>query len=159
MADITDQFNKADLRFMELALDEARESQKRGEVPVGAVIVDASGTVLAQAGNRSIIDADPSGHAEMVALRAAGKKVGNYRLPGTTLYVTIEPCIMCAGAMVHARIERLVFGAYDPKTGAVVSCYSIGGDNRLNHRLRVNGGLLEQECGELITSFFRQKRG
>ena len=147
-----------DLHFMQLALLEARKAQDRDEIPVGAVIVDASGTVLASAGNRSIGDCDPAGHAEMVALRSAGKKLGNYRLLNTTLYVTIEPCAMCAGAIVHARVDRLVFGALDSKTGAVVSRYKIGRDGNLNHRLEVEYGLLADECAELLTSFFMKKR-
>ncbi len=154
-----DQFTEKDIHFMELALQEARKAQKRGEVPVGAVIVDAAGTVLAAAGNRSITDSDPAGHAEIAAIRAAGKRCGNYRLLNTTLYVTIEPCVMCAGAMVHARIDRLVFGAPDPKAGAVVSRYRIGGDGKLNHQMKVAGGLLADECAVLLTSFFKRKRG
>ena len=148
-----------DLHFMRLALLEARKAQERDEVPVGAVIVDEAGTLLASAGNRSIIDRDPAGHAEIVTLRAAGEKLGNYRLLNTTLYVTIEPCVMCAGAIVHARIGRLVFGAFDQKAGAVVSRYQIGRDGKLNHQLEVECGLLADECAELLTSFFMKKRG
>lgn len=159
MADIANQWTEKDIHFMHLAVQEARMAREQGEVPVGAVLVDKAGTVLAQAGNRSIVDRDPAGHAEMVALRAAGKKVENYRLLNTTLYVTIEPCVMCAGAMVHARIERLVFGALDPKGGAVVSRYLIGRDGKLNHQLEVAGGLLAAECAELLSAFFRNKRG
>ena len=144
---------------MQLALQEARKAQARGEVPVGAVIVDETGAVLASAGNRSIVDRDPAGHAEMVTLRAAGKKLDNYRLLNTTLFVTIEPCVMCAGAILHARIGRLVFGASDPKAGAVVSRYQIGRDGKLNHQLVVEGGLLADECAELLTGFFKKKRG
>jgi len=143
---------------MRLALQQAHLAQEQGEVPVGAVIVDETGTILAEAGNRSIVDRDPTGHAEMVALRAAGKRIANYRLLNTTLYVTVEPCAMCAGAMIHARIKRLVFGALDPKAGAVSSCYCIGGDAKLNHQLEVEGGLLAEECAELLTAFFRKKR-
>ncbi len=153
------QFTEEDLQFMRLALQEARKARERGEVPVGAVIVNETGTLLASAGNRSIGDRDPGGHAEMAAMRAAGKKLDNYRLLNTTMYVTIEPCIMCAGAIVHARIGRLVFGAPDPKAGAVVSCYQIGRDGKLNHHLEVEGGLLTDECAELLTTFFRKKRG
>ncbi|MFC1845148.1 tRNA adenosine(34) deaminase TadA [Thermodesulfobacteriota bacterium] len=144
--------------FMHLALEEARKAGDGGEVPVGAVIVDEHQKVLAAAGNNSIGESDPAGHAEMVAIRKAGKKTGNYRLLNTTIYVTIEPCVMCAGAMVHARIDRLVYGAFDPKTGGVVSCYQIGGDGKLNHQLNVEGGVLAEECAELLTSFFRKKR-
>ena len=148
-----------DVHFMQLALQEARKAKERGEVPVGAVIVDETGTVLASAGNRSIADNDPAGHAEILALRAAGNKLANYRLLETTLYVTIEPCVMCAGAIVHARIKRLVFGALDPKAGAVVSRYGIGRDGKLNHRLELEEGLLADECAQLLTSFFKEKRG
>lgn len=148
-----------DISFMEIALAEARLAQERGEVPVGAVIVDKNGNILARAGNRSIGDNDPSGHAEMAAIRIAGKMVDNYRLPGTTLYATIEPCVMCAGAIIHARISRLVFGATDPKAGAVISQYRIGIDRKLNHQFEVQGGILEKECAELLTSFFKRKRG
>lgn len=144
---------------MQLALQEARKAGELGEVPVGAVIIDETGTVLAIAGNRSIVDRDPAGHAEIVALRAAGQKLENYRLPNTTLYVTIEPCVMCAGAIVHARIGRLVFGALDPKAGAVVSRYRIGRDGKLNHQAEFEGGVLADECAELLTGFFRKKRG
>lgn len=144
---------------MRLALQEARKAGKLGEVPVGAVIVDEKGTVLASSGNRSIVDRNPSGHAEIVALQAAGQTLENYRLPNTTLYVTIEPCVMCAGAIVHARIRRLVFGALDSKAGAVVSRYRIGRDGKLNHQLEIEGGVLAAECGELLTSFFKKKRG
>ena len=158
MANPLNQFTEEDLRFMRHALQEARKARELGEVPVGAVIVDETGSLLASAGNRSIGDRDPGGHAEMAAMRAAGKKLDNYRLLNTTMYVTIEPCIMCAGAIIHARIGRLVFGALDPKAGAIVSCYQIGRDGKLNHHLEVAGGLLADECGELLTSFFREKR-
>lgn len=152
-------FTEQDSSFMRIALQEAIKAEQLGEVPVGAVIVDAAGTVLAKSGNRSIRDHDPSGHAEIVAMRKAGKKMDNYRLLNTTLYVTVEPCAMCAGAMVHARVGHLVFGAKDPKAGAVSSCYSIGRDGKLNHQLQVEGGLLADECAELLSSFFRKKRG
>jgi tRNA(adenine34) deaminase len=150
---------ETDLHFMRLALQEARKAGKLGEVPVGAVIVDEKGTVLASSGNRSIVDRNPSGHAEIEALQVAGQTLENYRLPNTTLYVTIEPCVMCAGAIVHARIRRLVFGALDSKAGAVVSRYRIGRDGKLNHQLEIEGGVLAAECGELLTSFFKKKRG
>ncbi len=144
--------------FMELALKEARCAARRGEVPVGAVLVDASGNILARDGNRSIEHCDPAGHAEMMVLRAAGRRVGNYRLTGTTLYVTLEPCLMCAGAMVHARIGRLVYGALDPKAGAVVSLFTIGSDERLNHVMEIEGGVLAAESAALLRDFFRQRR-
>ncbi len=159
MEDIQKETAETDLYFMRLALQEARKAGELGEVPVGAVIIDETGTVLASAGNRSIVDRDPAGHAEIVALRAAGQKLDNYRLLNTTLYVTIEPCVMCAGAIVHARIGRLVFGALDHKAGAVVSRYRIGRDGKLNHQLEFEGGVLAEECAELLTSFFRKKRG
>ena len=148
-----------DKLFMRIAIDEARLAGKRGEVPVGAVIVDEHQNVLAAAGNDCIGESDPSGHAEMVTMRLAGKKTGNYRLLNTTMYVTIEPCVMCAGALVHARVGRLVYGASDPKTGGVVSCYQIGGDSKLNHQLNVEGGVMAEECAELLISFFKKKRG
>ena len=143
---------------MRIALDEARKSGAKGEVPVGAVLVDSDGTVLAASGNSSIADNDPSAHAEMLVLRSAGRKKRNYRLSGTTLYVTLEPCAMCAAAMVHARIDRLVFGASDPKGGGVASCYMIGSDGILNHSFSVTGGVLAEECSGLLQDFFRQKR-
>jgi tRNA(adenine34) deaminase len=148
-----------DEHFMRLALEEARKAGSKGEVPVGAVIVDVEGNILAAAGNNSIGANDPTGHAEMIAMRNAGKRLGNYRLLNTTIYVTIEPCLMCTGAMIHARIGRLVYGAPDPKAGGVVSCYQVGGDGRLNHKLRVDGDILAEKCRELLTAFFKEKRG
>ncbi len=145
--------------FMLTALEEARKAGERGEVPVGAVIIDEQQNILAVGSNNSIGESDPAGHAEMVAMRTAGKNIGNYRLLNTTIYVTIEPCVMCAGAMIHARVGRLVYGAPDPKTGGVVSCYQVGGDGKLNHQLNIEGGVLAEECAELLTSFFRKKRG
>ena len=145
--------------FMRMALEEARKAGERGEVPVGAVIVDEYQNVLAGAGNNCIGESDPAGHAEIVAMRAAGKKIGNYRLLNTSMYVTIEPCVMCAGAMIHARVGRLVYGASDPKAGGVVSCYRVGGDSKLNHQFNVEGGVLAEECADLLTSFFKKKRG
>ena len=159
MVTTSNQFNEKDVHFMRMALEEARKAGDRGEVPVGAVIVDEHQDVLAVAGNNSIEENDPAGHAEMVALRIAGKKAGNYRLLNTAMYVTIEPCVMCAGAMIHARVGRVVYGASDPKTGGVVSCYQVGGDGKLNHQLNVEGGVLAGECAELLTSFFKKKRG
>jgi tRNA(adenine34) deaminase len=147
-----------DEHFMRLALDEARKAGKRGEVPVGAVIVDEHQNVLSVAGNNCIEKNDPAGHAEMIVLREAGRKIDNYRLLNTTLYVTIEPCVMCAGAMIHARISRLVYGAADPKTGGVVSCYQVGSDGKLNHQLHVEGGVWADECSTLLKGFFKRKR-
>ena len=149
---------ESDELFMRMAIEEALKAGERGEVPVGAVIVDEHENVLSAAGNSCIDGSDPSGHAEIVALRLAGKKVGNYRLLNTTVYVTIEPCVMCAGAMIHARIGRLVYGASDPKTGGVASCYQVGGDGKLNHQLIIESGVMAEECGKLLTSFFKKKR-
>ena len=148
----------ADERFMELALREAEKAAERGEVPVGAVLVDANGTVLAADGNRSIELSDPSAHAEILVLRQAAGLLGNYRLTGTVLYVTLESCAMCAGALVHARVGRVVYGASDPKSGALSSLYAIATDDRLNHRLEVDGGPLATRCSVMLRSFFRKKR-
>ena len=147
-----------DIDYMELALEEARRSAARGEVPIGAVLVDEEGNLLARNGNRSIELCDPSGHAEILVLREAGRRLANYRLTGTTLYVTLEPCVMCAGALVHARVRRLVYGAADPKTGGVVSVYGVGSDNRLNHLLEIQGGLLAEESAALLRDFFASRR-
>jgi tRNA(Arg) A34 adenosine deaminase TadA len=149
----------SDFHFMDLALAQARQAQAAGEVPVGAVLVDAAGDVLAQAHNAPIMLNDPTAHAEVLALRQAAAQAGNYRLPGATLYVTIEPCLMCVGAAVQARIKRLVYGASDPKAGACVSLYRIPEDVRLNHRLEVTGGVREAECRELLQNFFQTRRG
>lgn len=144
---------------MEAALTEARLAAERGEVPIGAVLVDSGGRIIAQNGNRTIELCDPGAHAEMLVLRQAGQVLGNYRLSGTTLYVTLEPCVMCAGALVHARVSRLVYGAIDPKAGGVVSLFQVGQDTRLNHLLAVEGGLLAEESSTLLKDFFRQRRG
>ena len=145
-------------QYMAVALAEARLAAARGEVPIGAVLVDSSGGIISQNGNRTIELCDPGAHAEMLVLRQAGRLQGNYRLPGTTLYVTLEPCVMCAGALVHARVERLVYGAVDPKAGGVVSLFQVGQDSRLNHLLIVEGGLLAEESSSLLRDFFRQRR-
>jgi tRNA(adenine34) deaminase len=150
--------SEIDSHMMARALIQARMAAARDEVPVGAVVVGADGLVLAEAGNNCIGAADPSGHAEMVALRRAAQAVQNYRLPGVTVYVTLEPCPMCAALMVHARIGRLVFGAIDPKGGAIVSKYRIGGDGLLNHGFMVSGGVCAEECGQLLRDFFRSRR-
>ena len=142
---------------MHLALDEANKAADIGEVPVGAVITDGH-ILLSASGNRPISGIDPTAHAEINAIRRAARKRDNYRLNGTTLYVTLEPCLMCMGAIIHSRIDRLVFGASDPKTGAAVSRYKIGRDGLLNHSLQVEGGLLEQDCSKLLREFFRQRR-
>ena len=143
---------------MRQALLEAQEAAREDEVPVGAVLVAQDGTVLAKAHNRTIALCDPTAHAEILALRAASRALGNYRLPNTTLYVTIEPCIMCMGALLHARVARIVFGAKDPKWGGAGSRYNLAADTGLNHAIDVRGGLLENECRELIQDFFRAKR-
>ncbi|MGA3293384.1 MAG: tRNA adenosine(34) deaminase TadA [Candidatus Acidiferrales bacterium] len=146
-----------DAEFMEAALEEARVAAQRGEVPVGAVVV-AEGQIIARAGNRTIVDCDPTAHAEIVALRDAAKAVGNYRLLDAALYVTIEPCAMCAGAMVQARIARLVYGAEDAKGGAVRSCFSILDSPQLNHRVEVTRGVLADEAASLLKDFFAARR-
>ena len=143
---------------MRRALAMAERAAAEGEVPVGAVLADAEGAILAEAGNRCIAGHDPAGHAEMRAIRAAAAELGNYRLPGCRLYVTLEPCVMCAGLCIQARIDEIVYGTADPKTGALHSRYRIGGDGLLNHRLAVRGGLLAEECGALLVAFFRERR-
>ncbi len=147
-----------DVALMRLAIVRAGEAAAMGEVPVGAVLVGREGDILAAAGNNCIQAHDPSGHAEMRALRQAAEKIGNYRLPGTTMVVTLEPCAMCAAALVHARVERVVFGAHDPKAGALVSKYRIGSDGLLNHCFVITGGVLGKECGQLLKNFFRSRR-
>ena len=140
------------------ALLEAQQAARQDEVPVGAVLVARDGTVLARAHNQTIALCDPTAHAEILALRAASQAVGNYRLLDTTLYVTIEPCIMCMGALLQARVARILFGAEDPKWGGAGSRYNLAADTSLNHTIDVQGGLLENECRELIQDFFRAKR-
>ncbi len=143
---------------MGLALAQAREGLAVGEVPVGAVLVGEGGEVLARAFNQPVGLHDPTAHAEILAVRAGARLAGNYRLPGISLYVTIEPCIMCLGALLHARLRRLVFGAPDPKGGACVSLYRLPEDSRLNHRLEVTGGVREEECRGLMQEFFKARR-
>lgn len=147
----------ADEEFIRLALAEAEAARLQGEVPVGAVVV-FNGAVIGRGRNAVIGSNDPTAHAEIVALRDAARAVNNYRLTGATLYSTIEPCAMCAGAIVHARIERLVFGASDPKAGAVETFFRICSTDFLNHRVIVEGGILEAESRAMIQSFFREKR-
>lgn len=147
-----------DESWMWRAIGMAREAQKMGEVPVGAVIVDSDGKILAAAGNRTIKDLDPTGHAEILALRIAATRIGNYRLTGTTVYTTIEPCAMCAGALVNARVARLVFGAADERFGAVRTIFRICDNEKLNHRLEVKGGVLEDNCRRLMQDFFKERR-
>lgn len=146
-----------DIHWMQHAIALARCAEADGEVPVGALIVH-EGRVLGEGWNRPICDHDPTAHAEIVALRAAAQQMRNYRLAGSTLYVTLEPCIMCTGAMVHARVERLVFGAYDVKRGAAGSQFNAFASPGLNHLVQVTGGVLENECAELLQAFFRRRR-
>ena len=146
-----------DLAYMGLALAEAQAAAEKGEVPGGCVISDGD-RILARAGNETISACDPSAHAEIVALRAAAKTIGNYRLSGATVYVTVEPCAMCAGAMIQARIARLVYGCDDPKGGAVHSCFEIFSHPALNHRVEVLGGVLAHECARVMQAFFALRR-
>jgi len=148
----------ADIDFMRLALAEAEQGASLGEVPVGAVLV-VNGIVVGKGFNQPISSHDPSAHAEMVAIRQAAQSVNNYRLPGATLYVTLEPCTMCAGLLVHSRISRLVYGASEPRAGAIVSRSQTLDQPWYNHRVQVEGGVLAEECGAVLTTFFRQRRG
>jgi tRNA(adenine34) deaminase len=143
---------------MREALEQARHALRADEVPVGAVVV-IDGVLVARAHNAPIALSDPTAHAEVLALRAAARQVGNYRLTGATLYATVEPCAMCAGAALQARVARVVFGASDPKAGAVGSLYRLHDDPRLNHRMTVSGGVLANECAALLSAFFERRRG
>jgi tRNA(adenine34) deaminase len=150
----------ADEAWMQRALALADHAEREDdEIPVGAILVDAAGEVIGEGWNRNIADHDPTAHAEIMALRAAGRRLGNHRLLGCTLYVTLEPCAMCAMAMVHARIARLVYAARDPKTGAAGSVFDLLADPRHNHRVEVQGGVLADEAGTRLTNYFRRKRG
>ncbi len=149
---------KDDIKFMKMAIKEAKKAGQKDEVPVGAVLVSESGDILSLSHNQVITFADPTAHAEISALRKAAIKVSNYRLLNTTLYVTIEPCVMCMGAIVHARVARVVFGANDLKWGAAGSLYNFAEDTRLNHRPEIISGVCQDECRELIQEFFRSKR-
>ncbi len=151
-------FDDADAAAMRLAMAQADLARLAGEVPVGAVVLDADGCVIGQGYNRTICDHDPSAHAEIVALRDAAARLGNYRLPGASLFVTLEPCVMCMGAMLHARLARVVFGAADPKTGACGGVLSLHQEHRLNHHTRVEGGLLADACSDMLRDFFRARR-
>ncbi len=144
--------------FMREALAQARLAGEAGEVPVGAVLV-LNGKIVGRGYNQPISASDPSAHAEIMALRDAGRNLGNYRLPGSTLYVTLEPCAMCSGALMHARVARIVFGARDPKTGAVGSVVNLFAEERLNHHATVEGGVLAAECGATLSDFFAGRRG
>ena len=146
-----------DERFMRQAMELARQGAERGEVPVGAVLVQ-DGEVIGSGFNCPISTSDPSAHAEMVAIRAAAQAVQNYRLPGSTLYVTLEPCSMCAGLIVHSRVSRVVYGTTEPKAGVAVSRGQFFTQDFLNHRVLIEGGLLAQECGEMLSAFFKARR-
>ena len=142
---------------MREALEQAREAERRGEVPIGAALV-RGGELVARAGNRTIADCDPTAHAEVVALRAAARALGNYRLEGTTLYVTVEPCAMCAGAIIQSRVARVVYGADDPKGGAFRSCFEVFSSPAVNHRVAVTPGVLAEDCASLLQAFFAARR-
>lgn len=146
-----------DEQFIQHAIKLAKRAELEGEVPVGAVIVK-DGEVVAEGWNRPIANHDPTAHAEIQVIRAASTKLNNYRLPNTTLYVTLEPCLMCMGAIIHARIERVVYGASDHRAGAVESVYTIPQDRKLNHHVDIEGGLMADECAQLLKDFFRQRR-
>ncbi len=144
--------------WMQTALEAARHARDLGEVPIGACLIDTGGEVLATAGNHTITNNDPTAHAEIIVLRQAATKIGNYRLTDTVLYTTIEPCAMCAGALVNARIKRLVFGAHDERFGAVESIFRLCDTGSLNHRIEITKGVLADDCRKLMQDFFRQKR-
>jgi tRNA(adenine34) deaminase len=148
---------KKDEHWMERALELARQAQEAGEVPVGAVLV-LDNQIIGEGWNRPIQSQDPTAHAEILALRQGALTLNNYRLINTTLYVTLEPCVMCAGAMIHARVQRIVFGAYDPKTGAAGSVSNLFQNPRLNHRIECCGGILDEACGSLLRHFFQARR-
>lgn len=150
-------FTETDNILMERAIHLAREAQNVGEVPVGALIF-SEGEIIGEGWNRPILDHDPTAHAEITALREAGRTLQNYRLVGATLYVTLEPCVMCMGAISHARIQRIVYGAPDPKRGAAGSALQLADADFLNHRIEVSGGLLEETCSALLLDFFRARR-
>jgi len=148
----------SDAAWMQQALAQAQIAAERDEVPVGAVLVDAAGELIAAGHNQPISACDPSAHAEIVVLRAAAQKLGNYRLPDTTLYVTLEPCTMCVGALVHARVGRLVYGAAEPKTGAIESAQRLFETGKFNHQPELEAGVLANECSALLSQFFAKKR-
>jgi tRNA(adenine34) deaminase len=143
---------------MEDALTAARTAAQLGEVPIGACLVDVDGQLITSASNRTITDNDPTAHAEILVLREAARVAGNYRLIGTTLYTTIEPCVMCAGALVNARVKRLVFGAHDERFGAVETLFRLCDSEKLNHRIEITSGVLAEECRALMQDFFRKRR-
>ena len=151
--------SRTDIDWMQQALDQARIAAGMNEVPVGAVLVDADGQLLAAGHNQPISSCDPSAHAEITTLRAAALKLNNYRLPNTTLYVTLEPCTMCVGALVHARVKRVVYAATEPRTGAIESAQRLFETGAYNHRPEIEGGLLAEESSALLTAFFKARRG
>lgn len=155
--DTNQEQNELDTFWMQHALELAHRAESEGEVPVGAIVVYED-QVIGEGWNRPIIDSDPTAHAEIMALRSAAKKIDNYRLLDTTLYVTLEPCIMCTGAIIHSRVKRVVYGAFDPKAGAAQSAFTILGTDSLNHRVDVTHGILAEECGHVLSDFFRNKR-
>lgn len=154
---MNNELESPDIHWMRRALELAQQAAREGEVPVGAVLVK-EGKVIAEGWNRPIADCDPSGHAEMRVLREAGKLLGNYRLPDTTLYVTLEPCPMCAGALVHARVRRVVYAAADPRTGAAGSVFNLLQNESLNHLCEVSGGILAEESAAVLQDFFKRRR-
>ena len=144
--------------FMKIAIQEARKAEKKGEVPVGAVLVDSEGNILSRSHNQPIFLSDPTAHAEILVLRKAATRMQNYRLLSTVLYATVEPCVMCMGAIIHARVSTLVFGTKDSKWGAAGSLYHFAKDDRMNHRPQVIGGICQETCQQLMQEFFRNKR-
>lgn len=150
--------SESDEFWMNRAIEAAREAENIGEVPIGACLIDETGELLAVAGNRTITDSDPTAHAEILVLREAAAKIGNYRLLNSTIYTTIEPCAMCAGALVNARVKHLVYGAKDERFGAVETHFQICNSEKLNHRIEIEAGILAEECRSLMQNFFRKKR-
>ncbi len=158
VSDVDATLHEQDLLCMAFALEQAALAEALGEVPVGAVVVDAAGKIVATGFNRTITDHDPTAHAEVIALRNAAQLAQNYRLPGYSLYVTLEPCAMCMGAMMHARLARVVFGAHDPKTGVCGSVLDLPGQTQLNHQTTVTGGIHADACGHVLRQFFKKRR-
>lgn len=154
---VADEQKTLDIFWMQHALELAKRAESEGEVPVGAVVVYDE-QIIGEGWNRPIIENDPTAHAEIMALRSAAKKINNYRLLDTTLYVTLEPCIMCSGAIIHSRVKRVVYGAQDPKAGAYESAFTVLGTDSLNHQVMVDKGVLADECGQILTEFFRKRR-
>lgn len=147
-----------DEKFMRLAIKAAKEAEKLDEVPIGACLIDKNGEVLAVCGNRTRTLVDPTAHAEVLVLREAAKKIGNYRLTDTTIYTTIEPCVMCAGSLIHARVKRLVFGSLDERFGAVESVFKVCDTSSLNHQMEITKDVLTDDCRKLLQDFFKRKR-